>query len=96
MVVQAESMYYDRTFIAHLYAQTKELFLHAGYYFTLVPSYPSGSIGFVYGSKTMDISRPNNLCFEGDEAYLADLVYYTPEIHTASFALPAFLKKLLI
>ena len=97
MVVQAESMYYDRDFISHLHAQTKQVFFNVGYYFTLVPSYPSGSIGFIYGSKVIDISRPktSQLDDSSTDLILSDLVYYTPEIHSASFVLPAFLKKLL-
>ena len=91
MVTQAESMYYDRDFIAALYKQTKELFPTVGYYYTLVPTYPSGSIGFVFGSKTFGLfdhvgSNPQ---------VLDDLVYYNEDIHRSSFAVPTFLKKLL-
>lgn len=51
MVVQAESLYYDRDFIKELHSQINLIFPMVGYYNTLVPSYPSGSIGFVMGSK---------------------------------------------
>jgi spermidine synthase len=51
MVIQAESLYYDRAFIASLYKQTQEIFPNVGYYYTMVPSYPSGTIGFIFGSK---------------------------------------------
>jgi spermidine synthase len=93
MVTQAESMYYDRDFIAGLYKQTKELFPHVGYYFTLVPTYPSGHIGFVFASKKYAVNEKlgeNPHSTDGD-----DLQYYTPEIHRGCFSIPAFLKKML-
>ena len=92
IVTQAESLYYDREFIADLYKQTQELFPVVGYYNTLVPTYPSGSIGFVYGSKKYG---PIDQLGKNPQK-LEDMVYYTPEMHQASFTLPAFFKKLLV
>ncbi len=92
MVVQAESLYYDRTFIQELYKQTSSLFPVTGYYNTLVPSYPSGSIGFVFASKKyLPQSQLNS-----DAVPLQGLHFYTPALHSASFVLPAFLQKLLV
>lgn len=51
MVIQAESMYYDRNWISQLHKQCQELFPITQYYHTHVPTYPSGCIGFVYCSK---------------------------------------------
>jgi spermidine synthase len=51
MVIQAESMYFDRNWIASLHKQCKEIFPVVSYYKTHVPTYPSGCIGFVYCSK---------------------------------------------
>ena len=91
MVIQAESLYYDREFIAGLHKQAQELFPVVGYYHTLVPTYPSGTIGFIFGSKKYTpVEKLGN-----NPQSLDDLVYYTAEMHRASFAMPAFLKKLI-
>ena len=86
---QAESFYYHGKIIQGLFDFIPEVFNKYGYYFTVVPTYPSGIIGFTFLSDTIspytvapDFSRMP----EG-------LRYYTPEIHKAAFALPAFAQK---
>lgn len=91
-VVQAESIYYDRDFIAGLYKQIAAIFPVMGYYNALVPTYPSGSIGFIFGSKKYG---PMELLGSKDARIPAGLVYYNQEIHQASFALPNFFKDCL-
>ena len=54
MVIQAESMYYDREWIVGLNKQCKEIFPVVSYYKTHVPIYPSGCIGFMFCSKKYD------------------------------------------
>jgi spermidine synthase len=105
MVIQAESLFYDRAFIADLYKQAEGIFPIVKYYNTLVPSYPSGSIGFILGSKEYNpLKKKKNKKAKKDEHSSAEnessflpksLEFYTPEVHRASFALPAFLKRLL-
>jgi spermidine synthase len=105
MVIQAESLFYDRAFIADLYKQAEGIFPIVKYYNTLVPSYPSGSIGFILGSKEYNpLKKKKNKKAKKDEHNSAEnessflpksLEFYTPEVHRASFALPAFLKRLL-
>ncbi len=92
VTTQSESMFYDKNLIAQLYSQNKEIFAHAGYYFTLVPTYPSGTIGFSFCSKKY--SSTENLDPKRIEA-LGQLKYYNKAIHTASFQLPEFIKSLL-
>jgi spermidine synthase len=91
MVVQAESLYYDREFIKELHGLIKLIFPMVGYYNTLVPSYPSGSIGFVVGSKKYVPAEKKNK----DAKVVKDLQFYSPALHTASFVVPAFLQKML-
>jgi spermidine synthase len=94
MVIQAESLYFDRTFIAGLHKQVEELFPVVAYYHTLVPTYPSGTIGFVFGSKKY--GPVENLGKgEASAVPLNRLEYYNPEMHISSFAVPNFLKKLI-
>jgi spermidine synthase len=107
MVIQAESLFYDRTFIADLYKQAQTIFPIVGYYNTLVPSYPSGSIGFILASKkysplddTQKSPKKEKKKKKSDKEkksrFLpAPLEFYTPDMHRASFALPAFLQRLL-
>jgi spermidine synthase len=105
MVIQAESLFYDRNFIADLYKQAQNSFPIVGYYNTLVPIYPSGSIGFILASKkyhpapcseTKDKKKKKKKDSGKKCSFLpAPLEFYTPEVHRASFALPAFLKRLL-
>lgn len=91
LVVQGESMFYDKQFIADLYQQVKRSLPIVDYYNALVPTYPSGSIGFVFGSKKF--SACENLGKRFSE--LGELFYYNEETHKASFAHPPFLKKAL-
>jgi len=54
----------------------------------MVPTYPSGVIGFSFCSK-----KHEPLDFDEEKAKeLKDLKYYTPDIHRAAFALPKFFK----
>lgn len=92
-VTQSESMYYHRDLIAQLYEQNKPIFAHASYYYALVPTYPSGTIGFSFCSKKY--TADENLDVKRFEA-LNNLQYYTLDIHKASFKLPAFMKAKLV
>lgn len=89
-VVQAESIYYDRDFITGLYQQIANIFPKIGYYNSLVPTYPSGSIGFIFGSKQYGSAE-----LLDDSRIPSGLVYYNQEIHRASFAMPNFFKNCL-
>ena len=70
-----------------IYLQINLIFPMVGYYNTLVPSYPSGSIGFVMGSKKYLPAQQKNK----DKKAIKDLAFYSPALHTASFVLPTFL-----
>ena len=60
------------------------------YAYTTIPTYPSGQIGFIIGTKdaSKDVSTP--LAAPTDAFSLR---YYSSEIHKASFVLPAFAQK---
>ncbi len=89
IVTQSESLYYYRNLIKGMVGFNKKLYPIYKYYNTLVPSYPSGIIGFSFCSKKYE---PMNFD-EKRAAGLKDLKYYTPEIHRAAFALPKFFKE---
>lgn len=86
-VTQCESIYLHQQVIEDVFSFARHLYPKLGYYYTLVPTYPSGLIGFFFCSLTHDFTReidPRRV------EQLKDLKYYTPQIHRASFVLPRF------
>lgn len=62
-----------------------------------VPTYPTGLIGFVIASRSVqDKLDVPKLKFTDEEVNKLNLRYYNSEIHTASFVLPNFVRKLLM
>jgi spermidine synthase len=91
-VTQCESVYLHRSVIEGVYAFARKLYSKLGYYYTLVPTYPSGMIGFFFCSKELDpVGEINTL----RAAKLQGLKYYSPEIHQAAFSLPRFARDFL-
>ncbi|MFH1122196.1 MAG: polyamine aminopropyltransferase [Pseudomonadota bacterium] len=86
-VTQCESIYLHRSVIEGVFSFARLLFPKLGYYYTLVPTYPSGLIGFFFCSLKRD---PLQDMDESRARLLKDLRYYTPDLHRASFALPLF------
>ena len=89
-VTQCESLYLHGHVIKGVYAFARHLFPKLGYYYTLVPTYPSGLIGFyfcslVHNPHVLDEERANRL---------TGLKYYTPAIHRSAFTLPRFAMEL--
>ena len=87
-VAQMESMFYYADLVRNVQQFTKQLFKHSLYYYTLVPTYPSGTIGFLFFSKKYDPFE----CFNSKKAKIGDLHYYNDAVHIASFQLPQFFK----
>ena len=89
-VTQCESIYLHERVIKGVYSFAKEIYNKLGYYYTLIPTYPSGIIGFFFCSLRYDPLKDLNY----DRAHrLKELRYYTPELHKASFVLPLFAKN---
>ncbi len=91
-VTQCESMYYHRDLIKRMFGFISEIFNISGYYFCVIPTYPSGTIGFAFCSKRY---HPIKDFDESRVSKLGKLRYYNPHIHKASFCLPEFMKDLL-
>jgi len=87
-VAQMESMFYHGDLVNNVQQFTKQLFKHVLYYYTLVPTYPSGTIGFLFFSKKYDPFE----CFNPKKVKIDGLHYYNDTVHTASFQLPQFFK----
>jgi spermidine synthase len=91
-VTQCESVYLHRPVIEGVYAFARKLYAKLGYYYTLVPTYPSGMIGFFFCSKKRD---PVGEIHEKRAAKLQGLKYYSSQMHRAAFSLPRFARDFL-
>ncbi len=84
---QCEQMFLDTKLIQRIYGTAKEWVKHPAYYYALVPSYPGGTIGFMYVSNlpwTNGMGKPYP---PGENRYL------NPQVHRAAFALPEFFRR---
>ena len=90
IVSQAESFFYHKKIIKNLFSFIGEMFPISNYYYTLVPTYPSGIIGFTFCSKKY---HPINNFNHQEFLKLRNLKYYDEDIHKAAFALPVFAQK---
>lgn len=88
-VTQSESMFYDKELIKNLFLFNKKIFPVVNYYYTLVPTYPSGTIGFSFCSKRYDPVK--NISDKG----ITNLKYYNSDIHRAAFVLPNFINEII-
>jgi spermidine synthase len=91
LVTQAESIFLHLDFIKNLVASVRDLFSIMKYYTAMVPTYPSGVIGFTFSSKKYHPIKD----FKDERVEkLGKLVYYNKDIHRAAFALPTFAREL--
>jgi spermidine synthase len=90
-ITQCESIFLHQNVIRGVFSFAQELFPQLGYYYTLVPTYPSGVIGFFFCSlKRNPLQDLEAARAEG----LKDLKYYTPRIHLSAFVMPRFAEHL--
>ncbi len=61
------------------------------YSYILVPTYPGGHIGINMGSLGPNLEKPNR---EIPDNIQDKLQYYNSDMHSASFVLPNFTKKM--
>jgi spermidine synthase len=88
VVTQCEHIYLDTHLIKAMMEIARSLAHHPAYYYTTVPTYPGGGIGFLYIS---DVPWEKGL----GKPYPGPMNYLNREVHQAAFALPEFLKRLL-
>jgi spermidine synthase len=88
IVSQSESMFYDLNLIKEMHKFKKKYFKNVQYYYTMVPTYPSGNIGFQFCSEADYSHNKNNV----DK--IDGLKYYNSSIHSSSFLTPNFTKNL--
>ncbi|XP_031277257.1 spermidine synthase 1-like [Pistacia vera] len=99
MCIQAESLWYPALSIEDLVANCLRIFKgSSSYAWTIVPTYPSGVIGFMLCSTegpSVDFKRPVNPIDPEQTFGVAKepLKFYDSEVHSAAFCLPSFAKK---
>lgn len=88
---QGECMWLHLNLIKPLVSSIKSLYTSVEYAYTTIPTYPSGQIGFIVATKGRgSCKKPVR---QPDADTLTNLKYYTPELHSAAFVLPAFAKR---
>ena len=89
---QAEDFWLDLDVVMSLTKTCKKLFKSVSYASVLVPTYPSGQIGLLLGSK--DLPRKfNNPVLHEEGDYLRGLRYYNEKVHRSAFVLPKFIEE---
>ena len=91
LVLQSESPFHHLELVKRTYGYFKEAFPSAWIYTAPVPTYPGGWWSWTMGSLGPDplaMSAPERV-----ERLSPRLRYWTPDLHRAAFALPAFLEQ---
>jgi spermidine synthase len=87
MCMQSEDPWFDTPIIRDVQARLKKIFSYSGLYLAFIPIYPSGMWSFSCASKKHDLSVIRN-----KKSKITGFKYYTPEVHSAAFKLPQFVK----
>lgn len=91
---QGECMWLHLDLIKEMQEFCKELFPVVDYSYSMVPTYPSGQIGYTLCSLNPETKfREPVHTFTDDEANEIGWKYYNTDIHRASFVLPNFARK---
>jgi spermidine synthase len=88
MVCQSQSPIFHRDVMLRSWERIGTLFPHVRMYTAVVPTYPGGLWSFTLGSKR-PLPAPEEIRFDKEAFYVNENVL------RASFALPAFLEKLI-
>jgi len=98
--VQAECFWIHLELVSDLLACCDDIFDHAEYATTMVPTYPCGQIGFILAAKGRGTCRrpvrppPEDKNNNNDDAGAATLLkWYSPQMHRAAFVLPPFVTR---
>jgi spermidine synthase len=88
---QAEHQWFHQNLIKVIHDRCRNIFSVVNYYFTQVPTYPGGQIGFfICGVSSSFDPRKSN-----ESPGIPGLRYYNAEVHQAAFALPVFVLEYL-
>lgn len=87
IATQCEQMFFDASLIKDIYQFVQKMARHPAYYHALIPTYPGGGIGFMYGSDTPWTEGLKASFPPGENNYL------NADVHQAAFALPEFFRR---
>jgi spermidine synthase len=95
MCNQGECLWLHLDLINDVLTFSKTLFEESRYFYTTVPTYPSGQIGFILnrksnGPKRLEIATLHKPARVPEIDLSSKLRYYTPTVHAAAFVLPKF------
>jgi spermidine synthase len=85
---QTESPFFNIGFVKRIYATVGRIFPGVHLYSCPVPTYIGGYWCFTLGEK-----KPNVANKTRNVPYISGTRYWTPQIHEASFAMPAFVRE---
>jgi spermidine synthase len=88
---QGECVWLLLDVIKPLVNSIKEKYSSVEFAYTCIPSYPSGQIGFILATKERGSCK--TAARKPDEETQKTLQYYSADIHSASFVLPAFAQR---
>lgn len=91
MVVQSESPLFYQDVFSSVYRNISSVFSICQVYLASIPTYVSGPWSFTIGSKVYDPGQAL-----GDRDTTDDLKYYNEQVHAAAFALPRFIRDMLL
>ncbi|XP_072938668.1 spermidine synthase [Epargyreus clarus] len=90
---QAGTFWNDIELVTSTLGHCRNQFPVAAYAYTSVPTYPSGTIGFVIGSLDKDVKFDQpTITFTPEEEKAMNLRFYNSNLHKAAFVLPTFIK----
>merc|ERR1712190_66213 len=92
---QGECLWVHADLIQNMLREFGEPFASAEYASIQMPTYPSGQIGAFLARKAYSDASKASTCKKPgrDIPPAMELRYYSPEMHTAAFALPAFIQR---
>lgn len=94
LVTQAENFFLHPTIIREIFDFGKRLFPVHQYYYTTVPTYPGGMIGFTFFSKRYRNADNFEAKLQGPGYdFVKNLRYWNPEIQRTAFLLPQFARE---
>ena len=93
LVTQSQSPYLQKDYFLAI-LKNSECFPHRAVYLSFVPTYPSGMWSFLLCSKKPLVLNKEEIV-ERFKKREIETIYYTPELHLASFAMPKWLKEIL-
>ena len=90
---QTESPFHNRQVVGGAYNKLSRSFKQVHPYLAAIPTYPSGLWSFTFASDAVDPAQAQPR-FEAP--FLDELKYFNPQVFRAAFALPNFVKRLLV